>query len=49
MTETLKALCELNGTSGREEKIREYIISRIHGLCEYRVDPMAILFVLKRV
>ncbi|MBQ8028742.1 MAG: M42 family metallopeptidase [Clostridia bacterium] len=48
MTETLKALCELNGTSGREEKIREYIISRIHGLCEYRVDPMGNLICFKK-
>ena len=29
MLETLKTLCELNGTSGREENIRNYIIGRI--------------------
>ncbi len=48
MLETLKSLCVLNGTSGREEKIREYIISRIDGKCEYRVDPMGNLLVFKK-
>ena len=40
MLEYLKELCLLDGTSGREEKIREYIISKIDGKCEYKVDPM---------
>ena len=40
MLETLRELCLLDGTSGREEKIREYIISRIKDKCEYTVDPM---------
>lgn len=40
MLEMLKELCLLDGTSGREEKVREYIISKIDGKCEYSVDPM---------
>ena len=40
MLNTLKELCLLDGTSGREEKIREYIISKIEGKCDYNVDPM---------
>ena len=40
MLEYLKELCLLDGTSGREEKIRDYIISKIDGKCEYKVDPM---------
>lgn len=35
----LKELCELNGTSGREYKIREYIISRL-GDIPYTVDNL---------
>ena len=40
MLETLKTLCEMNGTSGREEKIRDYILKRIEGKCETKVDPL---------
>ncbi len=36
----LKDICVLNGTSGREEKVREYIISHLPENCEYRVDPL---------
>ncbi len=40
MLDYLKELCLLDGTSGREEKVREYIISKIKDKCEYKVDPM---------
>lgn len=40
MLETLRELCLLDGTSGREDKVREYIISKIEGKCDYTVDPM---------
>lgn len=40
MFDTLKELCLINGTSGREEKVREYILSRINGKAEITVDPM---------
>lgn len=48
MLETLKDLCELNGTSGREERIREYIIGRIDGKCEYKVDPLGNVLAFKK-
>ena len=35
----LKELCELNGTSGREDKIREYIVSKL-GDIPYTVDNL---------
>lgn len=40
MYNILKELCLLNGTSGREEKIREYIIAKIGDKAEINVDPL---------
>lgn len=40
MTETLEKLCNINGVSGREENVREYIISRIKDKAEIKVDNM---------
>lgn len=40
MLEYLKDLCLLDGTSGREDNVREYIISKIKDKCDYTVDPM---------
>ncbi len=48
MLDTLKALCELNGTSGREEAVREYIIERIKGNCDYKVDPLGNVIAFKK-
>ena len=48
MLETLKTLCELNGTSGREETVRDYIIDRIRKHCEYTVDPLGNVLVFKK-
>lgn len=48
MLKTLKTLCELNGTSGREEKVREYILGRIEGKCEYKVDPLGNVIAFKK-
>ena len=36
----LKALCALNGTSGREDAVREYLIGRIKDHCDYHVDAL---------
>lgn len=45
MFDTLKALCEIDATSGGEKPVRDYIISRIDGFCDYRVDNLGnILF-----
>ncbi len=40
MLNTLKTLCLLNGTSGREEAVRNYIIDRLQGKAELTVDPL---------
>lgn len=48
MLETLKTLCELNGTSGREEKVREFILERIKDKCEYKVDPLGNIIAFKK-
>lgn len=36
----LKALCELNGTSGNENAVRSYIIDKIKPYCDYTVDNL---------
>lgn len=38
--EKLRVLCELNGVSGREDSVREYIIDAIKDKAEITVDPM---------
>ncbi len=38
MLSELKNLCLLNGVSGNETKVRDYIISRIKNKCEYKID-----------
>lgn len=48
MLRTVKALCELNGTSGREENVREFILGKIDGKCEYRVDPLGNIIAFKK-
>ncbi len=48
MLDTIKELSLLNGTSGRENDIRDYIISRIEGKCEYRTDALGNLIVFKK-
>lgn len=48
MLETIKELSLLNGTSGHEDAIREYVISKIHGKCEYRKDALGNLIVFKK-
>ncbi len=40
----LKELCEINGTSGREHKVREYIISKL-GDIPYTVDALGNIIV----
>lgn len=48
MLDTLRDLCLIDGISGDEKKVRDYIISRIDGKCEYKVDPMGNLLAFKR-
>ena len=40
MLNTLKTLCLLNGTSGREERVRAYILERLQGKADVTVDPL---------
>lgn len=48
MLEYLKKLCELNGTSGDEYKVRDYILSEIKDKCKYSVDPMGNILAFKK-
>lgn len=40
MRELLKEMCLINGVSGDESAVRDYIISKIEGRCDYRVDNL---------
>lgn len=40
MIDLLKTLCQLNGTSGREDRVRAFLLSRLAGKAEITVDPM---------
>ncbi len=48
MLETLRELCLINGISGDEKNVRNYIISRIDGKCDYTVDPMGNILAFKK-
>lgn len=49
MLELVKKLSLLNGTSGREDDVREFIINEIKDCAEtYEVDPLGNLIVFKR-
>ncbi len=48
MLNELRNLCLIDGISGDEDKVRDYIISKIKDKCEYSVDPMGNLIVLKK-
>ena len=46
--ELLKTLCLLNGTSGDEKNVRDFIISKLPEDCDYTVDPLGNLIVNKK-
>ena len=48
MLNELKTLCLIDGISGDEGRVREYIISKIKGKCEYSVDPMGNVLAFKK-
>ena len=48
MTETLRTLCTLDGTSGHEDKIRDYIIANLPQDCKHRTDALGNLIVFKK-
>lgn len=48
MLKELKNLCLIDGISGDEGRVREYIISKIKDKCEYSVDPMGNVLAFKK-
>ena len=48
MIETTKELCLLNGVSGKEEDVKNAIIKKIQGKCEYHVDNLGNIIVFKK-
>ncbi len=48
MLDLLKELCLIDGISGREDKVRDFIISQIKDKCEYEIDPMGNILALKK-
>lgn len=48
MFDILKSLCCIDGISGDEQNVREYIISQIKDCCEYKVDNIGNIIVFKK-
>lgn len=48
MIELLKELCMINGISGDEEKVRDYIIEQIKDFCEYEIDNLGSIIAFKK-
>ena len=48
MTELLKQLCMLDGTSGDEGAVRNFVISQIKEFCEYSVDSLGNIIAFKK-
>ena len=44
----LKELCLINGASGNEDAVRDYIISQIKDCCEYKVDNLGSIIAYKK-
>lgn len=48
MKELLRELCLINGVSGDENAVREFIIDKIKDVCEYRTDNLGNLICLRK-
>ena len=48
MINLLKDLCELNGTSGNEAAVREYILEQIKGYAQCSVDNMGNIIAFRK-
>lgn len=48
MTDLLRRLSVIDGTSGDECAVRDFIISEIDGFCEYQTDPLGNIIVFKQ-
>ena len=44
----LKVLCELDGPSGNESKVRDFIINEIKDFCDAKIDPMGNIIAFKK-
>ncbi len=48
MFKMLEDLCNIRGTSGREDAVRAEIIKLIDGYCDWKVDPLGNIIAFKR-
>ena len=48
MTELLRKLCLLDGTSGDEGAVHECVISQIKDCCEYSIDNLGNIIAFKK-
>ena len=48
MLENLKMLCNLDATSGDEKTVRDYIISKIDGFCDWKTDNLGNIIAFKK-
>lgn len=48
MKELLKELCAIDGVSGDEQDVRDFIIDKIKDVCEYSIDPLGSLICFKK-
>ncbi len=48
MLKLLEKLCNLDGTSGDEKSVRDFIISEIDGFCEYKTDALGNIIIFKK-
>ncbi len=48
MLDKLRDLCLINGISGDEDKVRDYIISKISDKCDYKVDNLGNIIAFKK-
>lgn len=44
----LKTLCELDGPSGNEDRVRNFIINEIKDFCDAEIDPMGNIIAFKK-
>lgn len=48
MIELLRNLCNINGVSGDETTVSDFIIKQIEGFCEYKIDPLGNILIFKK-
>lgn len=48
MVELLKKLCCIDGTSGDEDAVRDFIVSQIDGFCDYKIDNLGNIICFKK-